>query len=458
MSQDLKETIKQRFNFLPNHNQYREIERLIFEITRQKKISISNILNYLIEKSEINKYTGKDKFFALKETLLQYRFPLSFNQPDFKDKRVFLNKVKSPLKNNWSVSGEFKPLTVFFEKKAKNSYLIKKIEKKFPNSKIREIPSLKEYIKQNRFQISELKKPVVFIVKEKYDFLKPCPCTKNHLSCGYWIFNLGFGCPFDCSYCYLQQYTNSPGIILPANLKLFFNQFDKFNKSLKNPVRIGTGEFSDSLALDDITDYSLQLIPYFRNKKVLFELKTKSNKIQNILKEKPSSNIIISWSLNPEKTINSEEEGSNTLNQRLKAAQKIQKAGFKIGFHLDPIIYSQNWQNEYKTLIKKIYTKLTGPFAWISLGTLRCNRKLKRIAERRFPKSNIFYGELFLGEDQKLRYPKFLRKAIYTKILGWIREFDLNSPVYLCMEDKDVWKAVNSRILNQKQTPLTLRF
>ncbi|MFO8053074.1 MAG: hypothetical protein R6U54_03845 [Candidatus Omnitrophota bacterium] len=440
MNKNLKEKIEKKFAFRLNQNQYQEVERLIFEITRRQNISISKIIDYLKINSKANKQTGKNKFFALKNSLINYRFPLTSAYKSINTKKIFLNKTQIPLKNNWAIKKPFRPATLFFEKKVKGSYLIDNFRNYFPNLKIEQISSLKNYIKNNKFRLSELKKPFVFIVEENRDFLKPCPCTKKHLGCGYWIFNLGFGCPFDCSYCYLQQYTNSAGIILPANLKKFFHQFDKFKKRINKPIRIGTGEFCDSLALDHITNYSTKLISYFRNKSVLFELKTKSNKIKNILAQKPVSNIVISWSLNPEKIIDSEEKGAAKLQERLEAARKVQKAGFKVAFHFDPIIYYKGWEKDYKNLVQLLYTKVSPSFAWISLGTLRSNRQLKPIVEQRFPESNIFYGELLIGEDKKLRYPQFLRKIIYNKMTKWIKEFDQKTPIYLCMENKDIWK------------------
>ncbi len=458
MKKDLKKTLEEKFDFSLNFNQYLEIERLFFEIKRKENINTKKIINYLAKKTKFNKSQGKNKFFALKKNLLERRFPLTLAHSNLKKKEMFLAPLKKTPKNKWKVSKKFNPLSIFFEKETKNTYLVKKIQKKFPDSKIKEISSLNDYVKNNKLKPSDIKKPLLFIVKEKHDFLKPCPCSKGHISCGYWIFNLGFGCPFDCSYCYLQQYTNTPGIVLPANLEDFFRRFDKFHQKLKKPIRIGTGEFSDSLALDDLTNYSSQLINYFRGKKVFFELKTKSNKIKNIIKEKPSSNIIISWSLSPNTTIALEEKGSARLKERLAGAKKVQKAGFRVGFHFDPIIHRQGWEQEYKNLIQKLYSEVNPPFAWISLGTLRCNRELKSITEQRFPESNIFYDELFLGSDRKLRYPKFLRTAIYIKMVNWIRKFDPSSPVYLCMESKDVWDSVNSEIVSQKQNPLTCRF
>jgi spore photoproduct lyase len=442
MLENLKEIIKKNFSFRPNKNQLKDIERLCFEIIQRENTTLEEIIKYLKKIPEIKKQAGRNKFFAIKNNLIKRRFPLTNEREKIDTKRVFLPKVKKPLKENWQGKKEFRPLKIFVEKEVRNSYLLNNFKRVFPDIEIEELNYYTEYLKKEKFKISILKKPLVFIIKEKWDFFKPCPCTKYHLRCGYFILNLGMGCPFDCSYCFLQQYTNFPGIVLPANLEDFFTQFDNFLKKIKRPIRLGTGEFCDSLALDYITEYSLKLIPYFKNKNAFFELKTKSNCIDNLLKLTPSCNTVVSFSLNPNTLVEKEEIATSSLKERLTAAKKLQEKGYQIGLHFDPIIYYPNWEEEYFQLIKDVYTCLKRPFCWISLGLLRGNRELKVISEARFPESKIFYGELFLGEDKKLRYPKFLRREIYQKMITWIREFDQNTPVYLCMEDKQMWQII----------------
>ncbi|MCK9573929.1 MAG: hypothetical protein M0R20_06005 [Candidatus Omnitrophica bacterium] len=442
MLDNLKEKLEKGFLFRPNKNQLRDLERLIFEIIRRENCSLEGILNFLKDNSDSEKCSGRNKFFALKNSLIARRFPLTAAKEQLDTKRIFLNQIQKPLDSNYAVKADFKPSKILVEKEVKNSYLVKNFSRKFPDVRIEEINRYSDYLNTDRFHISKLKEPIVFLIKEKWDFLKPCPCTKVHLSCGYWVLNLGFGCPFDCSYCFLQCYANFPGIILPANIEDFFTEFDILEKKLKKPIRIGTGEFCDSLALDEITEYSTKLIPYFKDKNVFFELKTKSNKTKNLLKITPAKNIVISWSLNPQSIIESEEIATASLTERLLAAKELQQKGYNLAFHFDPIFYSDGWQQIYRQTVCNLYSYLTPPFAWISLGTLRSHRRLKSINELRFPKSNIFYGELFIGEDKKLRYPSFLRRKIYENMVEWIKGYDKQSPVYLCMENKDMWSIL----------------
>lgn len=439
MLKSLQNQISQIYRFSANRNQIRDLKRLFFEIMRREQVSCKEILKNITKEVIPGKYSGRNVFFALKKALIKRRFPLTSMTENIDTRKVFSTDIQKPLDASWPAKKEFTPLKIVVEKDAAKSSLLKRVTKRFPDAPIEELAYYSEYLKKNKYDISQLKEPLLFIVNEKWDFIKRCPCTKGHLRCGYWIFNLGFGCPFDCSYCFLQHYANFPGIILPANLDDFFDKSQDFFDKIKRPIRIGTGEFCDSLALDDITEYSLQLIPYFKNKNVTFELKTKSDRVDNLLKTVSAANIVISWSLNPPSIIETEELATADLGQRLQAARAVQEKGYRIGFHFDPIIHCDDWQSLYQGVVKRLYGTVKPPFAWISLGTLRCNRQLKSIVEQRFPKSNIFYGELLMGDDKKLRYPEFLRLQIYKSMLKWIRSYDKKTPVYLCMESKDIW-------------------
>ena len=438
--QDYPKDIEKIFNLRLNKNQKREIKRLIYEIIKSREINFEEIVGFIKQDLKNKDPKGKDKFHHIKRTLITLRYPLTSAKINIDPKHLFLNELKIPREEVYHPKKDFSPQKVIVEKEAKDSYLIKNLNNKFGRINLEYIDYYSLFLKEFKLSPYNLKEPLIFIVKEHWDFIKKCPCTKKHMGCGYWIFNLGFGCPFDCSYCYLQQYQNFPGIILPSNLDEFFEKFDDLFKKINKPIRIGTGEFCDSLALDDITLYSQKLIDFFSKRNVLFELKTKSNKIENILNKKPQNNIIISWSLNPQRLIDSEEYSTASLEERLEAARIIQKKGFNIALHFDPIIYSEDWRKEYKALIEALYSKVNPPLSWISLGTLRFNRQLKPLIEERFPQNEIIYTELFIGEDKKLRYPEFLRIDIYKNMVKWIREHDKITPIYLCMESKEIWE------------------
>ena len=66
-------------------------------------------------------------------------------------------------------------------------------------------------------------------------------------------------------------------------------------------VRLGTGEFTDSLALDPLTGFSTALAETLRAvPNVIVELKTKSRAIANLLRLEDTGQLVVSWSLNPD--------------------------------------------------------------------------------------------------------------------------------------------------------------
>ena len=98
------------------------------------------------------------------------------------------------------------------------------------------------------------------------------------------------------------------------------------------------------MACDHETNYSREIISIFKEyPSVVFEFKTKSANIKNIVNvSQVLKNIVVSWSLNPEAIVAVEEPGTPTLAKRLKALDRVQSIGYKIGIHLDPIIEIEN--------------------------------------------------------------------------------------------------------------------
>jgi spore photoproduct lyase len=264
------------------------------------------------------------------------------------------------------------------------------------------------------------------------------------VSCGYYNLNLHTGCPYCCSYCILQAY-------LETKEPIYFTNFADMERELREAsrthryLRIGTGELTDSLALDPRTNYSHKILALFEHfPDIVFEFKTKSTHIKNILNyEKKLKNIVISWSLNPREVIEREELLTPDLFSRLKAIEMAQRHGFKIGIHFDPIVVFPGWKAAYLESIRQI-AKIIIPaqIAWWSLGALRFPYSLRDHIFKH-QNSRLFAGELIKGHDWKYRYFKPLRLELFLYVKKHIREcVSPDVPLYLCMEDKEVWQEV----------------
>jgi len=290
----------------------------------------------------------------------------------------------------------------------------------------------------------------LFIGRQQGAFLKKCPGTRNMLCCNYYILNLATQCSLNCSYCILQEYfQNNPVLKIFCNIRDSFKELDALSRSRPGGTfRIGTGEYTDSLALDEIAGFSTELIPFFmKRKNLILELKTKTTKIANLLQYQDADNVVVAWSLNPDPVVEQEEEGAAKVRERLEAASVCARRGYKIAFHFDPLILYQGWAGDYQKTVEEIFQWVDPQdIAWISLGTLRFRTGLKEIVRERFPESALLKGEFVPCADGKMRYLKSRRVEAYRKMTAWIKAHAPGPRVYLCMESREVWQRVFHRV------------
>jgi len=274
--------------------------------------------------------------------------------------------------------------------------------------------------------------------------IKACPgFSDNLVCCNYFTLDLIENCPFECTYCILQAFLNKPVITVHANLEDMLMQVRQRTSSQPETLfRIGTGEHSDSLALDKTLGINQHIIKFFAAlPNALLELKTKSNQVEHLLELPHGGKTVISWSVNPQVIITKEELKTATLDERLNAARMASDAGYKVAFHFDPMIDYPDWEKGYQGLVEQIFDNISPDrIAWVSLGTLRYISSLKSIVDVRFPNSRVFLGEFVPAIDGKMRYLKKIRQRLYRNVQQKIQKLAPDVPTYLCMESSPLWK------------------
>jgi spore photoproduct lyase len=424
-------------------NKKNELARLVYELCRANDVSFSEV----ILKAGIPGLVEEGKsglFHRVKSNLLKLRYP-SIKEDDDPHIMPFASFETAGESVPWDF--DIRPKKIFIEKAVRDLEWTRSFTSNFPDAEIDPVNDIKEGLR-TLYSGSPLEQynsrcENVFLVKNKAAFVKMCPCTKKAVRCGYTILNMGFGCAIDCSYCYLQLYSNSPGLIFPANVEDYYPHIKELDGKVRSRTRIGTGEFTDSLFLDRYTGYSRYLVPFFKDmKNLVLELKTKAGDIDNVLEQEAHDNVVVSWSMNTREMAQRYERGAITVDERINAVRQVVSKGFKTGFHFDPIIYYEGWEDEYRAVVDEIFSNsdIARNTAWVSLGTLRYTPGLKQVAEQRFADNGLYYtGEFFSDIDGKLRYPRELRIGMYNKMIEWIRSYDTSAWIYLCMEPEDVW-------------------
>ena len=413
-------------------NKLRELTRLVYEIAKRENLPPQQILIP----------SKNDTFESVKTALLKRRYPVNFKTAN--KNQFYLPKLESDEKLRANLTPRpFYPKTVYIESSVKDTALAARVRAAFPNAEFKDTDG-KTQVGSADFS---RRTDTLLIHREKYDFLKPCPCSCGSAGCGYNLINLGFGCRFECEYCFLQQYQNLHAILWPANVGEFLQRLDggKFNKGPFDRPRIGSGEFTDSLVFDDITQYSQALVPFFRARpQWQFEFKTKSVNIGGLLKVGGCENVVVSWSVNSSKITDEAEHFTPNLTARLQAACEVARAGYRIGFHFDPVVIYDGYEPDYARTVQEMADTLPADkIAWISVGTLRFSRELKKQIETRFPNNFMLDGEFLLDFDGKMRYGDSQRIAAYQFLVPLLRKTFPKAHVYLCMEDPQIAKMFN---------------
>jgi spore photoproduct lyase len=253
-------------------------------------------------------------------------------------------------------------------------------------------------------------------------------------------------CNFWCEYCYLYlTFRNAPVSTHFVNYARMFAEIEAFERSnVPTSLRIlNLGELGDPLAVDDITGFSKQIVPFVAQQapttKLLFL--TKSDGVGNLLDLEHGGRTIVSFSVNTAKVHEYMEHRTPDPMKRLEAAKKVQDAGYEVRLRIDPVFEYSTWEVDYKALVDQIFA-FVSPFR-ITIGEYRPATGLIRHIEDRFPDTRLLKinGSL-VAEAGKLRYPPEKRQKMFKTIIDAIRKRDRNVSIALCKENAAVWKNV----------------
>ncbi len=342
----------------------------------------------------------------------------------------------------------FLPQEVIVERGSEESPIFRNLRKAFPQVPFTlvERPEWAAEAQGGPVDSMSRGKRRLWLTRHRGDFLKKCPGSEGQVCCNYFVVNFASNCPMDCSYCYLQDYlADNPALKVFSNVDDLIAEADRLlSRHRKFLFRIGTGEITDSLALEPYIGFCSEVIPFFAEQpNCLLELKTKSDRVESLLGFDPKGRVVVSWSMNPQRVIEKDEHQTASFDERLGAAYRCQEAGYKVGFHFDPMVEYPGWEEDYREMVEKIFAVIDSRrIAWLSMGVLRQTPGLKRIMRERFPSTQLLSGEQVLCPDGKMRYFQPLRVGMYRKMLGWIRRASPTVFVYLCMESREVWEQV----------------
>ncbi len=282
-------------------------------------------------------------------------------------------------------------------------------------------------------------------------FLRFCPGTRHYRCCGYRIAHIGENCPVGCSYCILQAYFQD------RLLKVWANQGDlhaELALALEgNPqrrLRLGTGEFTDSLALEPLTGCASGLVRFLGDfPNACLELKSKVADLSWLPEARRPDRVLPAWSMNAPRIVAEQEGLAAPLEERLRAARHCASLGFRVCLHFDPVIRYPGWddvRDGYPAAVEMIRDHLRPEqVAYISLGSFRFMPQLKGVIEANHSLATYIYEEYGPGLDNKQRLLRPLRVEQFRLIADALTRAGFGEALYFCMESDAVWQEVLGR-------------
>lgn len=300
---------------------------------------------------------------------------------------------------------------LYIEESVKEEALTWKIMQKFSNSKIIFIKHYKDvFNRPNQDFGVQSKSKNLILARRETPFLYEGSYYSDGFEYEHFFYTPSIlGCLYDCEYCYLSGMYNSANSVFFVNTQDFF---DTVLPYLNKPTLIAISYDTDTLAIESLTSHTKEWIAFAQNHPNLhLEVRTKSANFKAIKSLQSNDNIVLAWTLSPQKIIDLYEHKTPSLEKRLSSIKEAIDAGWRVRVCIDPVIYNEEFNELYPPLIEKLFRTIDAEKLFqLTLGSFRMSSThLKKIKKLR--RSDIaFYP--YEVKDNIVSYGKTIEQTI----------------------------------------------
>ena len=287
---------------------------------------------------------------------------------------------------------------IYIESKAQGFNLTKKCIRNFPKAKIIEISDYKSIFNRPRqdFQTQKQSMKLILAIKKPPYIYKGTDILQDGGYKNFYYNTPMLNCLYNCSYCFLQ------GMYSSANIVVFVNEID-MQAAVKNeivkrvhkdqPLMLSISYNTDLMAFENILPITKNWIQFAKlNLDLNLEIRTKSGLYHSIKDIESSDQIVLAWTLSPDKVVRKYELNTPPLSKRISAIKSALKDGWKVRLCFDPILYYNNWENDYLELFNKVKSSLNlDQVLDITVGTFRMSNDYFNRIRKSKPNSGLFY-------------------------------------------------------------------
>ena len=305
---------------------------------------------------------------------------------------------------------------LYIEESVKDEALTCKIMEKFSNSRIIFIKHYKDvFNRPNQDFGVQSKSKNLILARREAPYLYEGSYYSDGFEYEHFFYTPSIlGCLYDCDYCYLSGMYNSANSVFFVNTQDFFDAVVPY---LNKPTLIAISYDTDTLAIESLTSHTKEWIEFAQKHPNLhLEIRTKSANFKAIKNLTCNDNIVLAWTLSPQKTIELYEHKTPSLEKRLSSIKEAIDAGWRVRVCIDPVIYNEDFNELYPPLIDKLFSTIEpNKLFQLTLGSFRMSSvHLKKIKKLR--RSDIaFYP--YEVKDNIVSYGKTIEQNILHVML-----------------------------------------
>ncbi len=258
--------------------------------------------------------------------------------------------------------------------------------------------------------------PALILAEKRNNFVLPAPPGYGIGGERNYYFSHMLNCLYDCRYCFLQGMYRSAHYVLFVNFEDFMDAIRGVAQAESDKsIHFFSGYDCDSLALEPLTGFAKAFLPLFGElPNAVMELRTKSTQIRALMEMEPLANCVVAFSFTPDEVASALEHRAPGNRRRLDAMVKLQHAGWTIGLRFDPLIYREDYAEQYHHLFENLFARLDGERVHsVSFGGFRLPERFFQTLCEIYPEEKLFAGPLH-AEGGIVSYRRVLENELCT--------------------------------------------
>ena len=256
--------------------------------------------------------------------------------------------------------------------------------------------------------------PALILAAKHDGHVLPAPSEYNVGGRQNYYFSHILNCPYDCRYCFLQGMFRSAHFVLFVNYEDFETAMDRrLEASPDDEVFFFSGYDCDSLALEGVTGFCAEFLPYFASRpRSWLELRTKSASVGMLEVVPPLENCVVAFSFTPAAAHEVWEAGVPSIERRLGAMRRLGERGWKLGLRFDPLVWWPECLDDYLEHIRRVFAALDPDWLHsVSLGAFRLPAPFFRRMVDMYPEERLFAAPL-VRRDSLVSYREELQQPL----------------------------------------------